>query len=247
MKKTNAKKIKFSVVALALVMCLGIAGVSAYFTDGDTATNEFTIGKVSIDLQEPSFDETNAINLTPDQEIAKDPKILNDGINDAYVFLEVVVPCANVQTAAEGGAYVDAAKTELFDWTVNEGWVQVEVEEEDAQNTYVYAWVGTGDDASDDKMAALAADAETGTLFDYVRFANVTENAGLEESEQEITVNAYAIQTQNLNDGEAGDVSVDGDNTGKTAPADVWAIVETQLPSTDYTGEDVSTDVKPAA
>ena len=264
--KKNKKKL--SVLALALVLCLAIAGISAYFTDGDTVTNEFTVGKVEIDLQEEEFVETDydVNNLTPKMEIAKDPDITNTGINDAYVFLEVVVPCANVQTAEDDGEYIDAAKTELFSWTVNPGWAQVEVEETDAANTYVYAWVGytTSTDATSGNtvyvnnttMAALAKDATTDTLFDYVRFANVTENSGLETVDLEIVVNAYAIQTSNIDDNDAVDGStaadiVDGDNAdGTNVPAAVWAVVENELPSTtadaingvEY-NEDASTDV----
>ena len=81
MKKKNLDKI---VLVGALVGCMTIGAVSAYFTDADTATNTFTVGKVSIDLQEPDW--VPPTNITPEQEFAKDPKILNDGINDAYVF-----------------------------------------------------------------------------------------------------------------------------------------------------------------
>lgn len=42
------KQTKTIAVAAALAAVLTIGGVSAYFTDADTATNTFTIGKISL-------------------------------------------------------------------------------------------------------------------------------------------------------------------------------------------------------
>ena len=50
----NKKRMKTMIAATAMIGVLAIGGISAYFTDGDTATNTFTVGKVSIDLQEPT-------------------------------------------------------------------------------------------------------------------------------------------------------------------------------------------------
>ena len=216
----KARNAKFSVLALALVLCMAIAGISAYFTDGDTATNEFELGEVSIDLQEEEFDEENAIDLVPQQEIAKDPNVVNTGVNDAYVFIEVIVPYANIRTANEDGTVNAAADTQLFTWDLDEKWVQVGQTKDDATNktyTYVYAY-GTAD-----AMTAVAAGEETSDVFDFVRVANIVEAQGLENAEKEIVVNAYAIQTSNLND---ADTTIDGvNNDGKVAAADVWAVV----------------------
>lgn len=242
MSKKN--KAKVTVLALALIACMAVVGVSAYFTDGDTVTNEFTIGKVSIDLQEPNFTTEPVENITPEQEIRKDPQIKNDGINDAYVFLEVIVPCSNEQTADDEGKYVAQQKTQLFTWAVNDGWVEVESTTSEAdKNTYVYAWVGAGA-ATGAPCAALPAGQTTGALFDYVRFANVTENTALEEEDTNIVVNAYAIQTTNLND---NDDTIDGANgDGVTSPVDVWEVIEANgvanRPNEDRTGENTATD-----
>ena len=97
------KQTKTIAVAAALAAVLTIGGVSAYFTDADTATNTFTIGKISLDLQEPNWDPDHATNLTPNQIIKKDPQIRNDGINDEFVFLEVTVPYKNVITVNDAG------------------------------------------------------------------------------------------------------------------------------------------------
>ena len=235
------KKIKTLVAVSALAGVLAVGGISAYFTDGDTATNTFTIGKVSIDLQEPNWDPDLAKDITPLQELTKDPQIKNDGINDAYVFLEVVVPYANVTVASQDGTKAPAKEdTELFSYNVKDGWVEVGTGTKNTEAktvTHLYAY-GTSTE-----MTALAKDATTGTLFDWVRFANVVEDEGLEGTTPNIVVNAYAIQTDNINDGKS---DLDGvNNDGKVAPADVWAVLSTQAPTTAVTvTEDAKTDVK---
>lgn len=235
MKKKNLDKI---VLVGALVGCMTIGAVSAYFTDADTATNTFTVGKVSIDLQEPDW--VPPTNITPEQEFAKDPKILNDGINDAYVFAEIVVPYANVVTANDNGTKNAAADTELFSYDLKDGWVEVgtPAKDETAKTvTHLYAY------GSADAMTALGKDAETPSVFDYVRFANIVEDQQLEGTILDVVVNAYAIQTANINDGKT---ALDGNNAdGVTAPDAVWSVLSAQAPSTAVdVSEAVNTDIK---
>ncbi|WP_291236988.1 TasA family protein, partial [Frisingicoccus sp.] len=94
MKKSSMRTLALTAILAGTV---SIGGIMAYFTDGDTATNTFTVGKISLDLQEPSW--VPPTNITPGQEIAKDPQIKNDGNNEEFVFLKVTVPYANVVTA----------------------------------------------------------------------------------------------------------------------------------------------------
>ena len=217
MKKNNIKKILIPIVALILVVCLGIAGVMAYLTARDTAVNEFTVGELSIDLQEPAWDALPdsdgdgipdaAENLSALKEVDKDPQIYNDGNNDAYVFLEVIVPYRNVQTSNDNGTKNESADTQLFTWTVNEGWEQVGdmTDNEDGTYTYVYAW------AADDEMTVLLPGDTTGTLFDKVIFANIVEGQ-IPGEELEIIINAYGIQASNI-------------NGGVTDPEGVWEVM----------------------
>lgn len=59
-KENNKKKnMKPILIAGAAVACLGIAGVSAYFTDSEKLTNTFTVGKIDIKPEEPSWDPEN--------------------------------------------------------------------------------------------------------------------------------------------------------------------------------------------
>ena len=101
-------------------------GAFAYFTDADSAVNTFTVGSVKIDLQEPGFNEDEGINITPGKTVEKDPQILNTGNNDAFVYMQIGIPTANVVTADESGAKKAAASAELFSFTLNNGWTQVD-------------------------------------------------------------------------------------------------------------------------
>ena len=225
------KKLATLSVALGLSTIALIGGISAYFTDADTATNEFTIGKVSLDLQEPNWVPPQ--NITPNQVIKKDPQIKNDGINDEFVFLEVKIPIKNIVTAELDGTKKDAADTELFSYTVNKAWVQVGQDKKEKNSvTRVYAY------GNQDACTPLTQGQSTPALFETVKFCNAIEDQGLEQTTEQILINAYGIQTKDINDGP--------DGTGdKTAPADVWAVVSKQAPSTDVAqSENANTDIK---
>ena len=235
MKKKNLSKV---ILATALVGCMFVGPISAYFTDADTATNTFTVGKIEIDLQEPDW--VPPTDITPEQEFAKDPQVENTGINDAYVFVEVVVPYANVVTANEDGTKNEAADTELFSYDVKDGWVEVGTpsKDEDAMTvTHLYAY-GTAD-----AMAAVAAGVTTDSVFDYIKFANIVEDQEIETTTLDVVVNAYAIQTTNINDGKT---ALDGNNAdGVTAPDAVWAVLSAQAPTTVVEAEEeVNTDIR---
>lgn len=207
-------KSKLIVMALAVAMCVGIVGISAYFTDAETVTNEFVIGEVSLSLQEPNWEEPT--QMLPNDEIDKDPQILNDGKNDEYVFLTVAVPYKNLVTANEDGTKNAAADVELFTYEIDaENWVQVGNAEKDTENgvvLYTYAY------AKNDAMTALAKDQTTTPLFESVKFANIVEDQNMENTQVDIVIKAYGIQTTNI-------------NGGKTAPADVWTVVTNQAPT----------------
>ena len=223
----NKKKVKATVATMAMVGVLAAGGIMAYFTDADTATNTFSLGKVSLDLQEPNWEPPQ--NITPNQEITKDPQVKNDGVNEEFVFLTVDVPYANIVTANADGTKNAAADTELFSYTVNAGWKELGAAQKDTakgvvRHTYVYG--------TDTACTALAKDAVTPALFSSVTFCNAVEDQNLETSTKEILLNAYGIQTTDI-------------NGGTTVPAEVWEVIQNQAPSTDVAGnEDANTDIK---
>ena len=84
---------KRKTLALALTLCmvaiLAIGGSLAYFTDTTNAkVNEFTVGNVNIDLDEPNWE--GDATLMPDVTYAKDPTItVGEKSQDCYVFLKM--------------------------------------------------------------------------------------------------------------------------------------------------------------
>ena len=132
------KKTKAILCTASIIGVVGISGIFAYFTDTDTATNKFSIGKVDIDLVEETWDDAEdedsdgipdfAENIVPGATIEKDPKVENIGKNDAYIYLKVTVPGAKVVTVADDGTKNnDGAETDtqLFTYTTNSGWTEI--------------------------------------------------------------------------------------------------------------------------
>ena len=207
--KEQINKMKKGAVSFAFAGAIGLAGVSAYFTDTDTATNTFTVGKVQQELTEPKWNPPT--NITPGGEFDKDPTITNTGVNDQYVFATVTVPYANIITANDDGTRKAAADTELFSYTVNAGWTQLgEPAKDTTHNTVTYTYYyGTGN-----TLTSLAKAAKTPAIFNKIKFVNAVEGQGLEEQTENVVVNSYGIQTTNLG--------------SATTPAQVYQLIQNQ-------------------
>lgn len=206
------------IIIAAMIVILVVGGVSAYFTSSDKATNVWTVGEIDIDLQEPSWDTDNPpTKIRPNQVFLKDPQVRNIGENDAYVFLRVKVPMANVATAnTSTGERITAVNQELFSFSTNPGWIQVgnsTVENIDGTDymVYIYAY------GNQQTCTALIAGSKTvPPLFNEVKFINAIEGQGLERAVITMPIEAYGIQTTDLTD-----------NDLKT-PVAVWNILNNQ-------------------
>lgn len=211
----NKKAARTAAIAAIMAGTLTVGGMMAYFTDADDAVNTFTVGKISVDLTEPDWDPEDGEDITPNQTIEKNPTVTNDGVNDEFVFLKVSVPYKNIVTANADGTKNAAADTALFTYEVNDGWTLLN-EEKDTENgvtEYLYAYTG----ADEQTMEALAADASAPALFDSVTFVNAVEGQELEGSTQNLTIDAYAIQSSFL-----------GASADETQPQAVWTILSNQ-------------------
>ena len=198
MKFENINSKKTAVIAASLCAMLAIGGSMAYFTDKDNAENKITVGEVKIDLTEPTWDShpddnKNSIpdpaeDLVPLDKVKKDPMVTNKGKNDAYVFVKVSVPKANIYTAQEDGTKNPRAVTQLFTFTPDTAnWELLESSTADANvNTYVYGY-----------KSILKPEEKTTKLFEEVTFVNAIEGQGLENSTQNINIQAYGIQSDN--------------------------------------------------
>ena len=241
-KENNKKKnMKPILIAGAAVACLGIAGVSAYFTDTDKITNTFTVGKVDVTPSEPSWDPENPPeDIVPNQEFPKDPKISNVGANPAYVFMQVKIPTANVKVANTDGTVREAALTELFTMQGlnTTDWCQIEdpfdYTDEDNHTFKVYTFAYGPNAAKAPTILEINDNAEgsgkdeTPPLFTSVRFANIIEGQAIETKQLNVDVISYAIQTDWLSD--TNDDAADDHGTNKLSATKVWQIFSTQNP-----------------
>ena len=189
--------------ACVLVGALGVGGTIAYMTDNESATNTFTVGKVDVDLTEPNYpgnDSPDVKDLVPNQEVQKDPRVTNTGVNDAIVFMSVKVPVKDVTLAKADGTKGSKEKTELFwfkDTADTQGtfanhfsdeWMELTSKGEKDMatgetNRYVFAY-----------KTAVAKDAATDSLFDKIQLKNVIEGEVTADEAQNVVVNTYAIQ-----------------------------------------------------
>ena len=196
-----------SVAACAMVGALAVGGTMAYLTDNESATNTFTVGKVQVDLTEPNYpgnESQDVKNLVPNQELQKDPKVTNTGVNDAIVYMTVEVPVKDVTVVGADGIKGAKEKTELFwfkDTADTQGtyanhfsdqWMELTSKgEKDAAtgdtNKYVFAY-----------KTAVAKDAATDNLFDKVQLKNIIENEVTAGEAQNIKVTTYAIQASEV-------------------------------------------------
>ena len=184
----NKKMVK-GIALGAMIAALAAGGTAAYLTDFETATNSFTVGKVDIVLEEPGWKPEENTKIVPTQVIKKDPYVENKGVNEAFVYLEVSVPVREIITAAADGTRNNLEKTELFSYSKNSDWTQMERKEIGQNMVYTYAY-----------NQILNPGEKTTTLFDTVTFANIIDGQ-LDMQQLDMPVRAYAIQATNTGDG----------------------------------------------
>ena len=237
MKKKNVSKRKAAVIGLAALAMLGAGagGTLAYLTDAETATDTFTVGQVAIDLVEANYDAAVKAgenkNMVPNQEVAMDPVIFNKE-NDALVYLKVQVPVKETTKINIDGSKADLAKHELVYFkdsadkitdhanNFDKDWVQLADKEEGTDHTgdtrtYVFGY-----------KKALAKGESTTALFDKVQVMNVLEDELVPEAVQDIKVEAYAIQKDNILNSE-GAIEITDNMTAETL-GEIYDIFITQ-------------------
>lgn len=165
---------------LAIVLCVAMlaiaiaGGTLAYFTDNDAKTNTFTVGNVSIVLNEPKWDETGAaeaFHVYPGEPLAKDPTVTNDGANPCFV--RVKVEGLDQFSEDFNGAMI-TYRTDYVEGKLGENWYL------HTDGYFYYTKVMQPADVTD-------------ALFDQVVIPfELTNNAEAEP----IVVTAYAVQAQ---------------------------------------------------
>lgn len=198
MRNINKNKILIIFASSLLVIAMIAAGISLAMLSQNTENraNNFTFGNVSIALSEPEWDELAPEEriVYPGRTISKDPIITNTGENDLYAYIEVSVPKKTVRTVKEENgkeAIVEAELLELFRFNANDGWTLITRDDSSEDyTTYLYAYTAE----------VLSPNESTNALFDEVTYVNMLEGEIPMGTVLEMPINAYAIQSEYLNE-----------------------------------------------
>lgn len=186
------KKIMTLSLVAALAATAVIGGTLAYFTDTtEEKINTFTVGNVDITLDEPEWDQDDAV-LIPGREIAKNPTITVEADSQrAYTFMKVKLSddfAELLQTYAGAKGY--------------------NLSNEDDRNALIKAWfvseaspkVMSVDLANKSLILGVLSPKDPGqsvTYFDAVTVpADVVQTMIEKNGTYEIYITAYAIQAE---------------------------------------------------
>lgn len=189
MKKTR-KALLLGVCAVLLVTA-SVLGTMAYLTSTDAVTNTFTVGNVTITLDEAKVNpdgtpvagadrvKANAYKLMPGSTYTKDPTVhVAAGSEDCYVFVKVENGIANLEATGD---------TTIAKQMETQGWSLVTGE------TNIYAYkntVAAGTDVKVFETFKIADDANTKTEWNSITNAQVK-------------ITAYAIQADGFDTAKA--------------------------------------------
>ena len=238
-------KKKLTIVSVALILIMAVAGVLAYLTDTATVTNTFTVGNVDITLDEADtnsegkpVDENgnpvdnpedavrtengNKYHLIPGQSYVKDPTVtVEPKSEESYVRMILTVTnktAVDTVIAAEKNGLKDYA--DLFAGWNETVWKYIDFNVDDAADTiaFEFRYFETVDGFEDDGTKAAL---ELEPLFKELvvpGFVNNEELAALQECQ--VIVTADAIQA----------IGFEADaEKGLTAEEVAWAAFDAQV------------------
>ena len=181
MTRTNRNKMRKFVLLMCsavLLVCVSIGATVAYLTSQDTVTNSFTVGNVSITLDEAkvSTDGTPAVNggrvkannyhLIPGRTYTKDPTVhVGSSSEDCWLFVKLENGISGIE---KEGTTTIAAQMAANGWTLLQG----------KNNVYAYR-----------STVSKGTDVSVFGSFTIDDSANVSSYAN-----KSIVVTAYAVQ-----------------------------------------------------
>lgn len=209
----KARKILVSLAALALVAAISIGGTLAYLTSKDTVTNTFTVGNVSITLDEAKVNEDgtkvaqvegkevrtdkNDYHLLPGHTYVKDPTIhVDPKSEDCFIRAKVTLTNAD-EWVAIAAKYAEGKVENIITGTDDDIWWVSQPTVDKESNTVTYTFVYK----NETKAESLKRVWQAGTdEADLVLFSEIVIPDGLTNDELKgvadttITVVAEAIQ-----------------------------------------------------
>lgn len=204
---------KKSIKALLTVVCCltlviaSIVGTLAYMTDRDEVVNTFTVGNVTITLDEAKVDDQgkaepsgdrvagNEYHLIPGKTYDKDPTLtVKKGSEESYVRMLVTINEIGDLKKAFGDDF--APETLLNVWGA--GWSYKGVYDTSVTDTVTYEYRYNGTVSAKTEEKKLAPLFQTLTLPGNITGDQLNDIAGLE-----ITVEGHAIQAEGFADADA--------------------------------------------
>lgn len=196
--KTRNKALLTMVCAVLLVVA-SVLGTMAYLTSTAEVENTFTVGSVTISMDETDVDNStdgkdrdteNNYHLLPGHEYTKDPIIhVASTSEECYLFVTVSNEIAAIEATGDTSV---ASQMEAKGWKTVEG------------QTNLYVYIGTAEGAS----APLAVKADDNIpVFEKIVISGSVNNTTLARYENKtITVNAYAVQKDGFESKTASDI-----------------------------------------
>ena len=200
--KTKTKALALALCAVLLVVTT-VFVTMAYLTSEDSVTNTFTVGKVTITLDEAKVDEygeeeegasrvdANTYKLIPGHTYTKDPQIhVDTNSEDCYLFVKI-----------ENGLGTDGTINGLE----GNGWEAV------ANQPGIYCYYGIDAEGALNRDKKIVKANEDIDVFDTFTFGEKADPSNYDTAAKnaKIIVTAYAIQADGLSE--------------KT-PAEIWAL-----------------------
>lgn len=202
--KTKSKALLLAVCAVLLVTA-SVLGTMAYLTSQDEVVNTFTVGAVSIKLDEAKVDQNgvvvkdaprvdeNSYKLIPGQSYTKDPTVtVEKGSEKAYVKMTVTVNKTDKLDA------IDFDLMENVEGYNSANWIDKGYTEDEDNNTRTYEfWYK-------EAVTATSADVKLPALFQKITLPGTITNGELESFKgMTITIQAHAIQAAGFSDATA--------------------------------------------
>ena len=266
----NKKKALAVILSCGLISAMVLGGSLAYLTDNEAHTNTVQVsGNIRIDLVEEHWNTTDtnsngvpddAERTVPNQEIPKDPKVINTGENPTYVFLRMTVPVKDVTRVTDNGTLVkkdgvstaaispasgnngpkyhepqelfffkrDSDATSLHEnhfYTPNDGsapgWIRLDGREYNTETASTSPYAYKEDNACEVGQAVyvfgyntvLAPGVETTQLYDLIQIKNIIENEVASDQIQNIKLEAFGIQSDNILKSDGTPMSTQGYRT----------------------------------
>lgn len=131
------KKTTALCIAIALIVVAAIGGTMAYFTDNETATNTFTMGKVDIELTETEW--VAPTNAAPGIAYDKNPVVGNIGDNPAWIRVDVTLSDATAFKKAASKYGITDLST-IFSGHDESKWTRAGITEDATNGTLTYSY-----------------------------------------------------------------------------------------------------------